>query len=53
MKHHLNMKHAQETFKENLEFAKRTEEAWQRHDLGKFKRRSSAGFLLMLKEITA
>lgn len=26
-----------EKFKEDLEFAKRTEEAWQRHDKGQFK----------------
>jgi len=35
-------------FEEDLEFAKRTEEAWKRHDQGKFKR---MGFDDFLKEI--
>ena len=35
--------------KDDLEFAKRTEEAWKRHDKGDFKSRDSRDFLRELK----
>ncbi len=34
-----------ERFKEDLEFARRTEEAWQRHDCGEFKRMEFDDFI--------
>ena len=37
-----------EKFKEDLEFAKRTEEAWERHDKGEFK---TMGFEDFIKEM--
>ncbi len=39
-----------EKFKEDLEFAKRTEEAWKRHDRGEFKRMDFDDFIKELKE---
>ena len=39
-----------ETFKEDLEFARRTEEAYQSHEAGDFKIKSSKEFLKELKE---
>lgn len=33
------------TLKEDLEFARRTEEAWKRYDAGEFKRMNSDDFL--------
>ena len=37
-------------FKEDLEFARRTEAAWKRYDEGKFKSMSEKEFLKMLKK---
>jgi len=39
-----------ETFKEDLEFAKRTEEAWKRHDKGEFKRMEFDDFIKAMKK---
>jgi len=39
-----------EKFKEDLEFARRTEEAWKRHDRGEFKRMELDDFLKELKK---
>ena len=39
-----------ETFKEDLEFAKRTEEAWKRHDKGEFKRMEFDDFIKEMKK---
>jgi AbrB family looped-hinge helix DNA binding protein len=39
-----------EKFKEDLEFARRTEEAWKRHDRGEFKRMDVDDFLKELKK---
>lgn len=41
---------ADENFQEDLEFARRTEEAWQRHDRGEFTRMSSEEFLKEMKK---
>ncbi len=41
---------ADENFKEDLEFARRTEEAWQRHDRGEFTRVSGEEFLKEIKK---
>ncbi|MEK6910848.1 MAG: AbrB/MazE/SpoVT family DNA-binding domain-containing protein [Nanoarchaeota archaeon] len=37
-------------FKEDLEFARRTEEAWKRHDRGEFKRMEVNEFLKEMKK---
>lgn len=39
-----------EKFKEDLEFAKRTEEAWKRHDRGEFRRMELDDFLKEMKK---
>ena len=39
-----------ETFKEDLEFSRRTEEAWKRHDRGEFKRMELSDFAKELKK---
>ena len=39
-----------EKFKEDLEFARRTEEAWQRHDKGEFKRMEFNDFIQEMKK---
>ena len=39
-----------EKFKEDLEFAKRTEEAWQRHDHGEFTRMDFEDFIKEMKK---
>ena len=39
-----------EKFKEDLEFAKRTEEAWKRHDRGEFKIMEFNDFIKELKK---
>ena len=39
-----------ETFKEDLECAKRTEEAWKRHDKGEFKRMEFDDFIKAMKK---
>ncbi len=41
---------ADEAFQEDLEFARRTEEAWQRHDRGEFTRMSGEEFLKEIKK---
>lgn len=38
-----------EKFKEDLEFARRTEEAWKRHDKGDFKRMNFEDFIEEMK----
>ena len=38
-----------EKFKEDLEFARRTEEAWKRHDKGAFKRMDFEDFIKEMK----
>ena len=51
--HQFIMKRARDldaNFKEDLEFAKLTEEAWQRHDKGEFKSSSTDDFLKELKK---
>jgi hypothetical protein len=40
----------QETFKEDLAFAKRTEEAYKRHERGDFKKLSASEFLKELEQ---
>ena len=39
-----------EKFKEDLDFARRTEEAWKRHDKGEFKRMNVDDFLKEIKK---
>jgi AbrB family looped-hinge helix DNA binding protein len=39
-----------EKFKEDLEFARRTEEAWERHDRGEFRRMEFNDFIEELKK---
>ena len=39
-----------EKFKEDLEFARRTEEAWERHDNGEFKRMEFDDFIKEMKK---
>ncbi len=39
-----------EKFKEDLEFARRTEEAWKRHDRGEFKRMDFKDFAKEIKK---
>jgi AbrB family looped-hinge helix DNA binding protein len=39
-----------EKFKEDLEFARRTEEAWERHDRGEFKTMEFNDFLKEMKK---
>ncbi|MBS3094720.1 AbrB/MazE/SpoVT family DNA-binding domain-containing protein [Candidatus Pacearchaeota archaeon] len=39
-----------ENFQEDLEFARRTEEAWQRHERGEFTRMDSGKFLEEIKK---
>lgn len=39
-----------EKFKEDLEFARRTEEAWRRHDRGEFKRMEFGDFIKEMKK---
>ncbi len=39
-----------EKFKEDIEFSRRTEEAWQRHDKGDFKRMEFDDFMKELKK---
>ncbi|MEK6914306.1 MAG: AbrB/MazE/SpoVT family DNA-binding domain-containing protein [Nanoarchaeota archaeon] len=39
-----------EKFKEDLEFCRRTEEAWQRHDRGEFKRMDFDEFIKEIKK---
>lgn len=41
---------SEENFKEDFEFAKRTEEAWKRHDKGQFKTQSKKAFLKELEK---
>ena len=38
-----------EKFREDLEFARRTEEAWQRHDKGEFERMDFEDFIKEMK----
>ena len=40
-----------ENLKEDLEFARRTEEAWKRHDKGAFKRMDFEDFIIATKKI--
>ncbi len=39
-----------EKFREDLEFARRTEEAWKRHDKGEFKRMDADDFFKEIKK---
>ncbi len=39
-----------EKFKEDLEFARRTEEAWEKHDRGEFKRMEINDFVKEMKK---
>ena len=39
-----------EKFKDDLEFARRTEEAWERHDKGEFKRMEFEDFIKEMKK---
>ena len=39
-----------EKFKEDLEFARRTEEAWKRHDSGEFKTMEFSDFIKEMKK---
>ena len=39
-----------EKFKEDLEFSRRTEEAWKRHDAGEFKRMEFDDFIKEMKK---
>ena len=39
-----------EKFKEDLEFSRRTEEAWERHDKGEFKRMEINDFVKEMKK---
>ncbi len=41
---------ADENFKDDLEFARRTEKAWQRHDQGEFTRMDGEDFLKEMKK---
>ncbi len=50
--HHIIMKKANaldKNFEEDIEFAKRTEEAWQEYDKGKFVKKSKEDFLKELR----
>ena len=41
---------ADKTFKEDIEFARRTEEAWKRYDRGEFKSMDAKDFLKEIKK---